>query len=145
MPLLPPLLPTSGNKITNLTGAFPSQGSNNAYAASAAQVDREFQAEQARNAMAFEADQAELNREFIRSQRSDAYQVAVSDMKKAGINPILAYSQGGAPVLSGSSASGYAGSGSAQSIDFESTAERLAKILSSIGSVVTSAAKVAKF
>lgn len=145
MPLLPPVLPTSGNKITNLTGALPSQGSNNAYAASAAQVDREFQAEQARNAMAFSADQAQLDRDFQERMSNSAYQRAVADMRKAGINPILAYSQGGASTPGGASGTGYAGSGSAQSIDFESTAERLAKILSSIGSVVTSAAKVAMF
>lgn len=66
---------------------------------------------------AFNAEQARLNREFQDAQalrqmtgqeiqREDQYQTAVADMKAAGLNPMLAYAQGGAKPTSGASGSG---------------------------------------
>ena len=53
---------------------------------------------------AFNADQAQLNRDFQAQQSATAYQRATADMKAAGLNPMLAYMQGGASTPSGSSA-----------------------------------------
>lgn len=53
----------------------------------------------------FNALEAQKNRDWQENLSNTAYQRAVSDMKKAGINPILAYQQGGASSPSGSSAS----------------------------------------
>lgn len=54
---------------------------------------------------AFNAEQAGLNRDFQREMSNTQYQRAVTDMKAAGLNPMLAYSQGGAGTPSGSAAS----------------------------------------
>lgn len=49
-------------------------------------------------------EEAARNRDFQRDMANTAYQRAIVDMKKAGINPMLAYSQGGASAPAGNMA-----------------------------------------
>lgn len=49
--------------------------------------------------------QAQINRDWQEQMSNTAYQRAVLDMKKAGINPILAFQQGGAETPGGAQGS----------------------------------------
>lgn len=53
----------------------------------------------------FNSAQASANRDFQASMSGTAYQRAMADMRAAGLNPMLAYSQGGASVPTGATAS----------------------------------------
>lgn len=57
------------------------------------------------HAQNFSRSESALNRDFQERMRATQYQTAVGDMKSAGLNPMLAYQQGGSGTPSGSMAS----------------------------------------
>lgn len=65
--------------------------------------DAMFEDNQVDNQNSWNAHQAQLNRDFQKDMRATQWQTSVEDMKKAGINPMVAYGSGGAGNLSGTS------------------------------------------
>nr|DAE90378.1 MAG TPA: minor capsid protein [Microviridae sp.] len=63
-------------------------------------------AEQAAKNREFNAQQADITRKWQEQMRGSAYQSTMDDMRKAGLNPMSAFQQGGTGTPSGSTASG---------------------------------------
>lgn len=70
------------------------------------QAQNDYLAMQAQNA--YNAEQAQIQRDWEAEMSNTAYQRQVEDMRKAGLNPYLAYGQGGSSTPAGASAHGSA-------------------------------------
>lgn len=80
-----------------------------------AATSRQFNADEARINRAFAATQIDEQEAFQERMSNSAYQRAVKDMQAAGLNPMLAYRQGGANSPMGGAASGSTASSGAAS------------------------------
>jgi len=104
--IVPGLASSAGAGLLNrVFGLSKAENQQNAFNANEAAKNRQFQAMQAENQNAFNASQAQLNRDFQAEQSATQWQRGVADMRAAGLNPALAYGQGGASAMSGSAAS----------------------------------------
>lgn len=91
------------------------QRETNAFNAEQAQINREFARQERGYAQEFNAAQADINRQFQEDLVNTSYQRAVNDLEQAGLNPMLAYQQGGAASAPGNMATSSPGHGSAAS------------------------------
>lgn len=64
--------------------------------------EQRFNSAQAALTRNFNAEEAQKNRDFQERMANTAYQRAYADLKQAGLNPYLAYTQGGSATPSGS-------------------------------------------
>lgn len=85
--------PTGASIGGSLGGALDGQG------------DKKYAEGQQADANQFNSAQAQLNRDFQERMSNTSYQRGMADMREAGLNPMLAFSQGGASVPTGSQAS----------------------------------------
>lgn len=125
----------AANQISRLSGIAQS---NSAFNAEQAQLQREWSEKQSAKAMAFNAAEAQKNRDWQEMMSNTAHQREVKDLMAAGLNPVLSAMNGnGAAVTSGATASGVVGSGSKADAD-TSASGAIVNLLGSILAAQTS-------
>lgn len=77
-----------------------------------ARDNRDFQERMSHTAMDYQTDTIDKAHNYQTQMSNSAYQRSMADMKSAGLNPILAYQQGGASTPIGQTAPGHSAAGS---------------------------------
>ena len=134
---------------TTLEQAANLQVDNNKWLFDLALQQQQAEQNSADRAMQFSKDEAAAQRAWSEYMSNTAYQRAVVDMKKAGLNPALMFSSGASAASSpsGSAATGTAASMSKASADTQTMASILGTLLSneSAESIAADKNKVAIF
>lgn len=102
------------NKLANEFTASQNKQAQD-FSAQQAALDRAFQQSSADKAMQFSADQAALTREWETQMSNSAYSRAMADLKKAGVNPLLAVTAGQSSTPTVGAASGFSSAGATAS------------------------------
>lgn len=89
---------------------------------------------------AYNSAEAQTNRNWQEQMSNTSYQRAVKDMKAAGINPILAYQQGGASTPGGSTAQiGTVSSGLGSAYSYQAQAANMNNAIVTMGTLAMTA------
>ena len=115
-------------------------GATMAYNAYEAEKARRFNADQAQINRDFQAEQAQINRDFQERMSNTAWQRAIEDGKKAGINPYIAYHA--ASVPSGGQAAGFGASGPSAAYTGASNAVAYANMINSVSNLIDTGRKL---
>lgn len=100
----------------------------NAFNALQADISRKWSSKEAEIARKYNSAEAAVAREWYEKMSNSAYQRAAVDLKRAGLNPYLAYSQGGSSSTSGAAASaGIASASSASGVSASVSGARAAQ------------------
>lgn len=105
---------------------------NSAASAGQAEILRKWQEQQNAKTMAFNAAEAQKNRDWQKMMSDTAHQREIADLKAAGLNPVLSAMGGqGASVGSGATASGVTSAGAKGDVD-ESASSGLVSLLGTL-------------
>lgn len=109
------------------------------------ELNRLFNAEQARLNRDFQSTEAQIQRDWYESISNSSYQRSVNDLFKAGLNPVLAVSNGGASAsVSGVPQGSNATVSGAQGDTLSSILNALASVASSVADFLPSISKIIK-
>ncbi len=140
------LFDNSSKGVSTISETSPEASLNNELFNQAAIQQMDYQTQSAQDAMRFNSEEAKKARDWSEMMSNTAYQRSVKDLKAAGLNPILAYTNGPASTPGSTSATGYAQQGAMANVDTQdwksNQKQAKASMLNAVASMTFASAKV---